>query len=184
MSATHLTERLVLRRWRDADLAPFAALNADPQVMRHFPDVLSRQQSDVLVARLESHHDSYGFGLWAVERRDNGSLIGFTGLQHVPFDAPFTPAVEVGWRLARPAWGHGFATEAARESLRVAFIDLELDEVVAMTVPANVRSLAVMERIGMLRSEADDFDHPRMLPGSPLRRHVLYRIARTMAPPW
>ena len=171
-----LTQRLLLRRWRDSDREPFAALNADPEVMRHFPAVLDRADSDAGVERIEAGFDRYGYGLWALEVRDTGAFIGFTGLQWIPFRAHFTPALEVGWRLARSAWGYGYATEAAREALRVAFSHAGVREVVSMTTPANTRSQVVMRRLGMVRDPADDFDHPRLPAGHPQRRHVLYRL--------
>ncbi|MDH2443746.1 GNAT family N-acetyltransferase [Amnibacterium sp. CER49] len=175
------TERLLLRRWRDDDRAPFAALNADPEVMRHFPARLSREESDALIDRIEQHFDRHGYGLWALERRDTGEFLGFTGLAVPRFEAHFTPAVEVGWRLARSAWGAGYASEAARAALAVGFGDAGLDEIVSFTVPANTRSRAVMERIGMTHDERDDFDHPGLPEGHPMRPHVLYRIGRDRA---
>jgi RimJ/RimL family protein N-acetyltransferase len=175
---TLTTGRLLLRHWRDDDRAPFAAMNADLRVMEHFPAPLSRLESDALIDEFEARFDPRGFGLWALERRDDGTFIGFTGLAAVPWEAHFTPAIEVGWRLAPEAWGHGYATEAAREAVRFGFEDAELDEIVSFTVPANVRSRAVMERLGMTHDPADDFDHPRLPVGHPLRRHVLYRIDR------
>jgi RimJ/RimL family protein N-acetyltransferase len=175
---TLTTGRLLLRHWRDDDRAPFAAMNADPRVMEHFLAPLSRLESDALIDEFEARFDPRGFGLWALERRDDGTFIGFTGLAAVPWEAHFTPAIEVGWRLAPEAWGHGYATEAAREAVRFGFEDAELDEIVSFTVPANVRSRAVMERLGMTHDPADDFDHPRLPVGHPLRRHVLYRIDR------
>jgi ribosomal-protein-alanine N-acetyltransferase len=172
------TERLLLRRWRDGDREPFAVLNADAEVMRHFPAVLDRGLSDRMVEVIEAGFDLNGYGLWALEVRDTGEFIGFTGLQWIPFEAHFTPALEVGWRLARPAWGHGYATEAAREAVRFAFAEAGIAELVSMTVPANVRSQAVMRRLGMVRDPADDFDHPRLPAGHPMRPHVLYRLKR------
>lgn len=169
------TTRLRLRRWRASDREPFATLNADPEVMRHFPGPLDRGQSDELVARIEAEFELRGYGLWALERRDAGELIGFTGLAAVPFEAGFTPAVEIGWRLARPAWGNGYATEAARAALAFGFDRLGLDEIVSFAVPGNTRSRSVMERIGMEHDPAGDFDHPGLPVGHPLSRHVLYR---------
>jgi RimJ/RimL family protein N-acetyltransferase len=170
--------RLRLRTWRDHDLEPLAALSADPQVMRYFPEPLSLAQSAALLARIRDHFDEHGFGLWALERKDSGELIGFTGLGQVGFEAPFTPAIEIGWRLARPHWGQGFAREAAEASLRCAFLRLGMAEVVSFTVADNLRSQAVMRAIGMHRDPADDFDHPRLPEGHRLRRHLLYRLRR------
>lgn len=172
------TERLVLRRWRDEDRDPFAALNADPEVMEHFPAPLTREQSDALVDRIEAHLDEHGWGLWAVEVRESGRFCGFTGLARATFEAHFTPAVEVGWRLARWSWGHGYATEAARAALAHGFDRLGLDEIVSFTTTTNLRSQAVMQRLGMVRDEAGDFDHPNVPEGHRLRPHVLYRLRR------
>lgn len=172
------TARLVLRRWTNADLAPFAALNTDPAVMEHFPAPLSREDSDDLARRNDAFLADNGWGLWAVEVRDGDRFAGFTGLSPAGFTAHFTPAVEIGWRLARWAWGHGYATEAAREALRIGFDEVALDEIVSFTSVTNVRSQAVMKRLGMTHNPADDFNHPSLPVDSPLRRHVLYRIAR------
>lgn len=172
------TERLTLRRWQESDREPFARLNADPQVMRYFLRPLSREESDAFVDRIEARFEELGYGLWAVERRADGVFLGFTGLARQSFEAPFTPCVEVGWRLARFAWGNGYATEAAREALRFGFEVAELDEIVSFTSPVNVASMRVMEKIGMHRDAADDFDYPNMPVGHPLRRHVLYRLKR------
>jgi len=170
------TDRLRLRQWTAEDFAPFAELNTDPEVMRHFPATLSRQQSDALAERERTAIAERGWGLWAVEVVDGPSFVGFVGLTEQTFPAHFTPAVEVGWRLAGSAWGHGYATEAARAAVAFGFGELGLDEIVSMTVPGNERSRRVMERLGMTRDPADDFDHPRVPAGSPLRRHVLYRL--------
>jgi RimJ/RimL family protein N-acetyltransferase len=172
------TERLLLRRWREEDRRPFAAINADPEVMEFFPAPLVREESDELLERIERGFERHGFGLWALELRESGELIGFAGLAVTAFEAHFMPAVEVGWRLARPAWGKGYATEAGRASLDHAFGELGLEEIVSMTTVRNRRSRAVMERLGMTRDPADDFDHPTLPPGDPLRPHVLYRIRR------
>lgn len=166
----------MLRRWREDDKEPFAALNADPVVMEHFPATLSREDSDALAERIEAGFDEHGFGLWAVEA--DGEFIGFTGLSVPRFTAPFTPCVEIGWRLARSAWGRGYATEAARASLEDGFGRAGLTEVISFTAVQNVRSQAVMGRLGMTHDPADDFDHPALPAGHPLRRHVLYRIRR------
>ncbi|GLW12552.1 N-acetyltransferase [Microtetraspora sp. NBRC 13810] len=173
------TERLLLRRWTEADREPFAALNADPRVMEFFPAPLTREESDALIDRIEAGLDADGFGWWALEVRATGEFVGFTGLVWQRFPAHFTPAVEVGWRLARPAWGHGYATEAARAALAHGFGEAGLAEVVSMTAAVNVRSRAVMERLGMTRDPADDFDHPRIAEGNRLRPHVLYRLPAT-----
>jgi RimJ/RimL family protein N-acetyltransferase len=172
------TDRLLLRPWREADLEPFAAMNADPEVMEFFSKTLSREESDALATRFRAMFDEHGYGLWAVEVPGLAPFIGFVGLHYEAFEAHFTPCVEVGWRLARGHWGKGYATEAARASLRYGFEQLGLGEIVAFTVPDNVRSRAVMERIGMTRREKDDFDHPLLPEGHRLRRHVLYRIGR------
>jgi len=169
------TWRLLLRRWRESDREPFAVLNGDPEVMEHFPATLSREQSDELIGRIEREFDRRGFGLWALETLEAGELIGFAGLATPSFEAHFTPAVEVGWRLARPAWGHGYATEAAEAAIEVGFGQAGLAEVVSFTAARNRRSRAVMERLGMVRDPAEDFDHPDLAVGDPLRRHVLYR---------
>lgn len=172
------TPRLLLRRWRREDREPFAALNADPEVMRHFRSPLDRAASDAFVDRIEASFDELGYGLWAVEVAADGRFIGFTGLARQTFPAPFTPCVEVGWRLARDAWGHGYATEAARAALDVGFGELRLAEIVSMTAVSNARSQSVMRRIGMTRDPADDFAHPSLPEDHPLRPHVLYRIGR------
>jgi RimJ/RimL family protein N-acetyltransferase len=172
------TERLLLRGWHDDDRAAFAALNADPEVMRYFPSVLTRTESDAVVDRIVRSFEVDGFGLWAVEERASRRFLGFTGLARPGFDAHFMPAVEIGWRLARAAWGRGFATEAARASAAFAFDDLGLAELVSFTAEQNARSRAVMRRLGMWHASAGDFDHPDLPPGHPLRRHVLYRLAR------
>ena len=172
------TQRLVLRRWRDDDLEPFAELNADREVMGHMPSLLDRAESDTLAARIRDHFDVHGFGLWAVEVPTLAPFIGFVGLSVPRFTAAFTPCVEVGWRLGRPHWGAGYATEAARAALEIGFTSLHLDEIVSFTVPANARSIAVMERLGMTRDPADDFDHPSLPAGHRIRPHVLYRLSR------
>jgi RimJ/RimL family protein N-acetyltransferase len=172
------TERLLLREFLDRDRPPFAALNADQRVMEHFPHALTSDESDELVDRIGQRWAEDGLGLWAVERREDGAFLGFTGLAPPRFEASFTPCVEIGWRLAASAWGHGYATEAARASLQFGFEGRGLDEILSWTVPANVRSRAVMERLGMTRDPADDFDHPSLGVDSPLRRHVLYRLSR------
>jgi RimJ/RimL family protein N-acetyltransferase len=170
------TERLLLRGWRDADRAPFAALNADSEVAEFLAGALTREQSDALVDRIEAHWRSDGYALWAIERASDGAFLGFTGLS-VPAWAP-EPTVEVGWRFARFAWGEGYATEAARAAVRFAFDMLGLPALVSYTTVANERSRRVMERIGMTYDPTADFLHPRLPVGHPLRPHVVYRLSR------
>jgi RimJ/RimL family protein N-acetyltransferase len=171
------TARLRLRPWRASDRAPFAALNADPRVMAFFPGTLERASSDALAERIEGHFAEHGFGLWAVEVQDGPAFVGFVGLSVPRFETRFTPCVEVGWRLAAEHWGKGYATEAARACLAHGFGIVGLEQIVSFTVPGNRRSRAVMERLGMSRRAEDDFDHPSLPAGHPLRRHVLYRLA-------
>jgi RimJ/RimL family protein N-acetyltransferase len=171
-----VTDRLRLRAWLPADKDPFAALNADPRVMEHFPSLLSREQSDAVASRIEGTFDRHGFGFWAVEVPGVAPFVGFIGLSVPGFDAHFTPCVEIGWRLSADHWGRGYATEGAAAAKRFGFETLKLDEIVALTVPGNVRSRHVMEKIGMAHNPADDFDHPLVSVGHPLRRHVLYRM--------
>ncbi|MCK9797257.1 GNAT family N-acetyltransferase [Pseudomonas chlororaphis] len=170
--------RLVLRQWHDDDLAEFAAMCADPQVMRYFPAPLSRLESAALIGRVRGHFAEHGFGLWALERKDTGAFIGFTGLGVVGFEASFTPAVEIGWRLAKEHWGLGYASEAAWTVLRCGFDRLSLQEIVAFTSRSNLPSQKVMQAIGMQPAPEDDFDHPALAGDHPLRGHVLYRITR------
>ncbi|WP_026413735.1 GNAT family N-acetyltransferase [Actinomadura oligospora] len=170
------SDRLVLRRWREDDRAPFAALNADPEVMKHFPAVMTRAESDAMIDSVDRAIEERGFGFWALEVAATGRFIGITGLSVPRFDAHFTPTVEVGWRLTRDSWGHGYATEAALRCLDFAFTELDLPEVVAFTTVDNARSRAVMRRIGMTRDPDDDFEHPNLPEGHPVRPHVLYRI--------
>ncbi len=173
------TQRLLLRQWREGDLEPFARLNADPEVVRYLPAPLTYGESLVMLRRLRGNLDQHGYGLWALQTRHDGAFIGFTGVQDVGFDAHFTPAVEVGWRLARHWWGYGYATEAARAAVRHAVVTVGMAEVVSFTAEANTRSRAVMQRLGMRRDPADDFDHPELSSGHVLSRHVLYRLARS-----
>jgi RimJ/RimL family protein N-acetyltransferase len=173
------TPRLVLRRWRCADREPFAAMNADPRVMEHFPARLTRVESDALADAIEAGLASRPFGLWALEIPGVTPFAGYVGLAVPSFEAAFTPCVEIGWRFAAAYWGRGYATEAARVALAYAWDPLGLDEVVSFTTAGNARSRAVMTRIGMRHDPADDFDHPRLPAGHPLRRHVLYRVRAT-----
>ena len=171
------TQRLRLRRWRKTDLKPFAALNADPDVMEHFPSVMTEADTARMIGRIEDHFQKHGFGLWAVEHGASGDLVGFTGLAVPNFEAEFMPAVEVGWRLGKEHWGNGYATEAARAALDFGFAKAGLDEIVSFTIPANTHSTMVMERIGMTHDAVDDFYHPSLPEGSPQQRHVLYRMS-------
>lgn len=170
------TPRLVLRQWLAADRQPFAALNADPSVTEYLLP-LTGSESDALASRLAAVIDEHGWGFWAVEAPGVAPFIGFVGIKPLPPALPFAPGVEIGWRLARPHWGKGYASEAARAALKVGFEQVGLDEIVAFTVTGNLRSRAVMERLGM-KADPQCFDHPAVPPGSPLRRHVLYRIGR------
>ena len=196
------TDRLRLRPWRESDREPFAALNADPEVMKYYPAVLNRQESDALVDRIQSKFEERGWGLFAVELKgasqaktghllpgfdqieatdtSNGPFIGYVGLSVPQFETHFTPCVEIGWRLARSSWGNGYATEAARRVRQFAFEQLQLPEIVSFTSVLNQQSRRVMERIGMSRDPADDFAHPTLPEGHLLRPHVLYRLRNPM----
>ena len=173
------TERILLRRWRVEDREPFARMNADPVVMEHFPERLSRHESDRLVENIEAHFQRHRFGLWAAQLRATGEFIGFVGLSVPRFEAAFTPCVEIGWRLDAAHWGAGLATEGARAVIRYGFDVLSLEEIVSFTVPENLRSRRVMEKLGMTHDPRDDFDHPNLPPAHPMRRHVLYRLKRS-----
>lgn len=177
-TVTLTTDRLVLRGFRPADRPAFAAMNADPLVMRHFVQPLSRAESDAFLDRIADQWQAHGWGLWAVERRDTGALVGHTGLWPVRFAAAFTPRVEVGWRLAAEQWGQGYATEAGRAALAYAFGTLGWSEVVSFTAAENLRSQAVMDRLGMAREPVWDFDHPQVPVGHRLRRHLFWRASR------
>jgi RimJ/RimL family protein N-acetyltransferase len=172
------TARLLLRQWRPADREPFAALNADPVVMEHFPAPLSRHESDRVADRIDETFRDRGFGLWAVEVPGEADFIGFVGLSVPRYQTEFTPCVEIGWRLAAAWWGRGYATEAALASLGQGFEKLGLAEIVSFTAVINTRSRRVMERIGMTCSPKENFDHPMVDEGHRLRRHVLYRMTR------
>jgi RimJ/RimL family protein N-acetyltransferase len=172
------TDRLILRSWRESDLEPFAALNADPRVMQYFPSVLTRAESDFLAEKISERIEQHRFGLWAVELRTGAPFIGFVGLAIPRFEASFTPCIEVGWRLAYEHWGHGYATEAATGALDDAFGRFDFEEIVSFTTQQNWRSRRVMEKLGMTHSLTDDFDHPEIPEPHPLRRHVLYRLSR------
>lgn len=178
MAFTIETERLTLRQWMEEDKAPFAALNACPETMKHFPRTFSKEESDAFVEKTIKIIDDKGYGLFAVENFDTEEFLGFVGLNEPTFDAPFTPCVEIGWRLHKDHWGKGFATEAAKAVLALAFERLNIPEIVSFTSPLNEASIKVMEKIGMTRDESSDFDHPNVEDGSPLKKHVLYRIKK------
>ena len=172
------TARLLLRHWKLDDREPFFRINSDPRVMEFMPKLLSRAESDLFVERIENHFRKYSFGLYALELREDRSFIGFVGLSVPGFEAHFTPCVEIGWRLAANQWGQSLATEGAQAVLIHAFEVLKLEEVVSFTTATNARSRRVMEKIGMTHKSADDFDHPNLPEGHPLRPHVLYRVQR------
>jgi ribosomal-protein-alanine N-acetyltransferase len=172
------TERLRLRRWLRSDRDPFAVLNADPDVMEFYPAPLTRAQSDAMVQRIEAGFDRLEYGLWAVEVSATGTFVGYVGLAPATFEAHFTPAVEVGWRLDRSHWGHGYATEAAQAAVADGFERIGLAEIVSFTAVVNHRSERVMQKIGMTRDPGEDFDHPSLDRGHPLRRHLLYRLPK------
>ncbi len=167
------TDRLLLRDWTDADMVPFAAMNADPRVMEFLGPVMGRTASDELAARIRKHVHAHGYGLWAAEIPGAVRFIGFIGLNVIEW-SPLAPSVEIGWRLAPDYWKQGYASEGAREVMRFAFEELALDEVIAFTSVANRRSRGVMERIGMRHDPDRDFDHPKLTADDPLRPHVVY----------
>ena len=168
------TPRLILRNWRPEDLAPWAALNADPEVMRHFPSTHTRAESDAMAAGNQDHIDQHGFGLWAIERKEDGAFLGFNGLMVLRDNNPLAPGVEAGWRYAKHAWGQGYATEAARAALDDGFGRLGFKQIVAFTARGNLPSQAVMGRLGMTRRTDLDFDHPNVPEGHILRRHLVW----------
>ncbi|NOX43531.1 MAG: GNAT family N-acetyltransferase [Gammaproteobacteria bacterium] len=171
------TKRLKLRQWRKDDLPIFAKLNADPVVMKYYPDVLSEKQSNEMAEKIESSIAQRGWGFWAVEKTDNKNFIGFVGLNEPTYDLPVTPCVEIGWRLAKKYWGNGYATEAAKAAMVVAFDKLNFSEIVSFTSVSNKQSRAVMERLGMINMQ-ENFEHPLIPENSPLREHVLYKIEK------
>jgi RimJ/RimL family protein N-acetyltransferase len=182
------TARLSLRWWQESDKLPFALMNADPRVMEFMPACLSRAESDTLADRIQAHFQQHGFGLYAAELREERRYIGFIGLSVPNFEAHFTPCIEIGWRLAAASWSRGLATEGASAVAAYAFENLPVKELVSFTVPMNVGSRRVMEKLGMTHNPADDFDHPKLPQGHPLRHHVLYRLHRkrftlTVQPP-
>jgi RimJ/RimL family protein N-acetyltransferase len=170
------TKRLLLREWQSANLAVFTRINQDPRVLEFLPAPLSLEETAAWIDRIKKHFADHGFGLWAATLKDNGELIGYVGLNVPAFDAHFTPCIEIGWRLASEHWGKGYATEAALAVLKVGFKEFGLDEIVSFTVPANNRSIHVMEKIGMMRDHGGDFSHPKLPVDHPLSQHVLFRI--------
>ncbi|MNJ93364.1 anhydro-N-acetylmuramic acid kinase [compost metagenome] len=170
------TDRLILRLWKPEDLDAFAALCADPEVMEYFPAPLNREETAALIDRLIANRAKDGFSFMACERKDTGEFVGFVGLSYFVQPTHFSPCIEIGWRLARKHWGQGFAPEAARAVLKYAFDVLKAPEVIAMTAVENWKSRKVMEKVGMSYDAKDDFDHPKVADGHPLKRHVLYRI--------
>lgn len=170
------TERIILRPWKASDRAPFAAMNADPKVMEFFPSTLSREQSDALIEASEKHYDKHGFGIWAVEWRETEEFAGFVGLMIPSFESHFTPAVEIGWRLAVPFWGRGVGHEGAIAALCYGFEKCGLDEIVSFTAELNTRSQRLMKRLGMQHDPADNFAHPKLSATDRLAPHVLYRM--------
>jgi len=173
------TERLILRPWTDNDREPFFILNSDPVAMEYFEKPLSREESDTAVDRIMKHFEEKGFGLWVMESKETGEFIGTTGIFIPYFEAAYTPCVEIGWRMGVKYWGQGLVSEAARASLKYGFENVETEEIVAVTVPTNFRSRAVMDRLGMTHDPKADFDHPRVSDGHKYKRHVLYRLKKT-----
>jgi 3-dehydroquinate dehydratase/shikimate dehydrogenase len=173
------TDRLLLRSWQEEDLDPLAQLNTDPRVMEFLPTLLTREESRARLELYNQHIKDHGWGLWAVSAPGVSDFIGWIGLWPIGFEAHFTPAVEVGWRLLPKFWGQGYATEGARASLEYGFNTLNLNEIVSITVPANLRSIRVMKKLGMHHDPKDDFNHPKFPEGHPLSRHILYRIKKS-----
>jgi RimJ/RimL family protein N-acetyltransferase len=173
------TERLILRTWKESDIAPIVALNKDPRVMEFFPSVLTQKQTEEFIKRLEKHFEKHGFTLYPVELKKTHQCIGFVGLATIPFKTAFTPAIEIGWRLAYDYWGKGYATEAAKAVLNYAFNDLKMNKIVSFTTSKNVGSRRVMEKIGMIHNPKYDFNHPKLGKDSPLLKHVFYEIIKT-----
>jgi len=171
------TQRLLLRQWQEKDYPLFALINADPTVMQYYPDVLSAEQSNAMASKLEALIAEKGWGFWAVEKTDEKHFIGFVGLHEPTYDLPVTPCVEIGWRLAKEHWGQGYATEAAKQALSVAFEKLDIPEVYSFTSITNLKSRAVMERISMINT-GNNFEHPIIPTGHPLREHVLYKLTK------
>jgi RimJ/RimL family protein N-acetyltransferase len=172
------TERLILRAWQDTDVATFTAINQDPQVTQFLGGPLITAQAQEFIDKANKHLEEYGFGLWAVELKETQQLIGFVGLRKINFDLPFCPAVEIGWRIGSQYWSHGYATEAAQKALEIGFINFSLSEIVSFTVPANIKSIAVMEKLGMHRDLDGDLYHTALPKEHPLALHILYRLSK------
>lgn len=176
------TDRLILRPWRDADRAPFAGMCADPEVMRYFPDLMTRAETDAAIDRQMKAMEQKGYAFWAAELRETGQFLGFVGIQDIADYYDMPAGIEIGWRLDKAVWGQGLAPEGARACLAFAFARLHAPEVVAFTATGNLPSMRVMEKIGMRRDRASDFEHPKVPEGHPLRPHVLYRIGAVDMP--
>lgn len=176
MKNTITTQRLILRSWKNEDLESLSRMNANPEVMEFFPAPLTYKESMERLEVYTRHIQDHGWGLWAVSAPGVSDFIGWIGLWPIGFETHFTPAIEIGWRLLPEFWGHGYATEGARACLQYGFDTLKLNEIVSITVPANLRSQRVMQKIGMHTDPKDAFDHPKLPEGHPLRRHILYRL--------
>lgn len=178
MSTLLETQRLILRTWQASDFEPMCEINQDPKVMECFPSTLSKEETRTFIDKLQQHYEQHSYTFFAVELKQTGECIGFVGLKNVSFQAHFTPAVEIGWRLSSAHWGQGYATEAAKAVLDFAFNQLQLKEIVSFTTVANIKSRRVMEKIGLLHDPQDDFQHPKLASTHPLCRHVLYRLSK------
>lgn len=176
MDVKYETDRLFLRTWKKSDLETFYKINSDPQVMEFMPKTLRREESNQAAERIQAHFKSHNFGLWAIELKSTHQFIGFVGLSIPTFESHFTPCVEIAWRLGKDFWGKGFATEAAKKSLEIGFTTFNLNEILAFTVLANLRSIGIMKKLGMKTNPLENFDHPKLPENSPLKKHVLYRI--------
>ena len=179
MACVQETERLILRLWKQEDIQPYYLINQDSHVIKYLRGTLSVQQVEDFIVAANNHYDTYGYTLWAVELKSTKELIGFIGLNYVMWSSSFTPAVEIGWRLGSQHWGNGYATEGARAVLQYGFQVLQLEEIVSFTVPANARSIRVMEKIGLRRDRNGDFNHPKLPHNHPLSCHVLYRLKKS-----
>jgi len=170
------SERLRFRRWSEADKLPFAQMNADDEVMKYFPNKLTRAASDAFIGRIEKHFEEFGYGLWAVEVKETGVFIGYIGFYQATFEADFTPCIEIGWRLSRESWNEGYATEGAKACLDYGFKELKFSEVYSFTSVINIKSINVMKKIGL--EKVGEFNHPRLEQGNPLRAHVVYKLEK------